>query len=205
MHSFHSFNNRQNGEFSHFSHRFSEMHLWCYSRVRNKYVTPMSFTWHTHVLQLSPDESEIGGWFDQRRWGVWRRDTDGIGLSHSRVGELTYIDLSGLCQGDECLISISCQMSDSSVDWFWNSSHSGDASPFCNGELTWPWRTSPETDIMWTLYLHLELTSAEKLLTPTETLMTNNQSEELSIDIVLSPNPSSGFCYICSFKMFRTK
>lgn len=31
---------------------------------------------------------------------------DGIGLSHSRAGELTYIDLSGLCQGDECLISI---------------------------------------------------------------------------------------------------
>ncbi len=41
---------------------------------------------------------------------------DGIGLCHGRVGELTYIDLPGPCQGDECLISISRQMSDSSAD-----------------------------------------------------------------------------------------
>lgn len=43
-------------------------------------------------------------------------DMDGIGLCHSCVGELTYIDLSGLCQGDKCLISTSRQMPDSSAD-----------------------------------------------------------------------------------------
>lgn len=31
------------------------------SRARSKYVTPMSFSWHTQVLQLSSDESKIGG------------------------------------------------------------------------------------------------------------------------------------------------
>lgn len=81
--------NRRNREFSHFAD-FQKCNCDAFlqtTRARNKYVTPMSFTWHGRVCQLSSDEREMGGWSDQRRWGVWRRnpDVDGIGLCHSRV------------------------------------------------------------------------------------------------------------------------
>lgn len=48
--------------------------------------------------------------------------------------------------------------------------------------------TRARLNIMWTGILHIELTSAEKLLTvkPTKTLI---KSEKLRIDILLSPPP----------------
>lgn len=43
-----------------------------------KYVTPMSFSWHGAARQLSSEESEVCGRFEQWQRGVWRRkwDTD---------------------------------------------------------------------------------------------------------------------------------
>lgn len=70
----------------------------------------MSFSWHGPVLQLSSDESEIGGWVVLINEGeAFEGESEtwmGLDFPHSRVGELTYIDPSGLCQGDGCLISI---------------------------------------------------------------------------------------------------
>lgn len=87
--------NRWNREFSHVN--FQKLTS---TRAWNRHMTPMSLTWPGQVLQLSCDESEIGGWSDRRRWGVWRRnwDMDGTGLSHSCVGQQSYIDLSGLSE-----------------------------------------------------------------------------------------------------------